>query len=145
MASKVRYDSEFESADFDEIDKVFHAAGLGGRDPQRYREACRRSFACVLARDGDRVVGMGRLLTDGHVASAVDDVAVHPDYQGRGIGRRIMRLLHEAVPRSTHPYFAVPGVEGFCRNMGRYGCKTGTIRPSGPEKDAQAGYTELAG
>ena len=143
MARQIRYDSEFESADFDEIDELFRATGLGGRDPQRYREACRRSFACVLARDGDRVVGLGRLLSDGYLTGAVFDVAVHPDYQGRGIGRRIMERLHEAVPRSTYLLFAVPGVEDFYRKMGYYDCKTGMIRPSDPEKAAQAGYIEL--
>ena len=88
---------------------------------------------------------MGRLLSDGDVASAVYDVAVHPDYQGRGIGRRITRLFQEAVPQSTHLLFAVSGVEGFYRKMGYYDCKTGMIRPSDPEKAARAGYVELTG
>jgi predicted N-acetyltransferase YhbS len=140
---EIRYNGDFASADFDQVDELFRAAGLGDRDPERYREACRRSYACVLAWDGDRVVGMGRLLSDGYVASAVFDVAVHPDYQGRGVGRTIMGLLHQAAPRSTHLLFAVPGVEGFYRKMGYYDCKTGMIRPSDPEKAARAGYIEL--
>ena len=70
-------------------------------------------------------------------------MAVHPEYQGGGIGRRIMELLHEAVPRSTHLLFAVPGKEGFYRKMGYYDCKTGMIRPSDPEKAAEVGYIEL--
>jgi predicted N-acetyltransferase YhbS len=140
----IRFDSDFESADFEEIDALFRAAGLGGRDPARYREACRRSYACVLAWDEGRIVGIGRLLSDGYVASAVFDMAVLPDYQGRGIGRRIMGLLHEAVPRSTHLLFAVPGVEDFYRKMGYYDCRTGMIRPSDPEKAARAGYIDLA-
>jgi predicted N-acetyltransferase YhbS len=138
----IRFDSDFESADFGEIDELFRAAGLGSRDPKRYRAACRQSYACVLARDGDLIVGLGRLLSDGYIASAVFDMAVHPDYQGRGIGRRIMELLHEAVPRSTHLLFAVPGVEDFYRKMGYYSCKTGMIRPSDPEKAARAGYID---
>jgi ribosomal protein S18 acetylase RimI-like enzyme len=139
----IRFGSDLESADFGEIDQLFRAAGLGSRDPERYRAACCRSYACVLAWDGGRIVGLGRLLSDGYVASAVFDMAVHPDYQGRGIGRRIMELLHEAVPRSTHILFAVPGREGFYRKMGYYDCKTGMIRPSDPEKAAEAGYMDL--
>ncbi len=140
----IRYNDDFEVADFAQIDKLFRSAGLGGRDPERYHEACRRSYACIVAWDGDRVVGLGRLLSDGYVASAVFDVAVHPDYQGRGIGRRIMELLHESVPNSTHLLFAVPGVKGFYQKVGYYDCKTGMIRPSNPEKAAQAGYIEWA-
>ena len=143
MIHGIRFGRDFESADFGEIDQLFRAAGLGSRDPERYRAACRRSYACVLAWDGDCVVGIGRLLSDGYVASAVFDMAVHPDYQGRGIGRRIMELLHEAVPRSTHILFAVPGREGFYRKMGYHDCKTGMIRPSDPEKAAEAGYIDL--
>ena len=143
MIRGIRFDSDFESADFGKIDELLRVAGLGSRDPERYRAACRRSYACVLAWDGDCVVGIGRLLSDGYVASAVFDMAVHPDHQGRGIGRRIMELLHEAVPRSTHLLFAVPGVEDFYRKMGYYDCRTGMIRPSDPEKAARAGYIDL--
>jgi predicted N-acetyltransferase YhbS len=142
MPRSIRYDSDHASADFRAIDELFRAAGLGARDPDRYSEACRRSYACILAWDGDRVVGMGRLLSDGYIASAVFDVVVHPDYQGRGIGRRIMDLLHEAAPRTTHLLFAVPGKESFYRKMGYYPCRTGMIRPSNPEKAAEAGYID---
>jgi predicted N-acetyltransferase YhbS len=142
--STIQFDDDLDSAGFEEIDALFRAAGLGGRDPARCREACRRSYACVFAWDEGRIVGIGRLLSDGYVASAVFDMAVLPDYQGRGIGRRIMELLHEAVPRSTHLLFAVPGVEDFYRKMGYYDCRTGMIRPSDPEKAARAGYIDLA-
>lgn len=143
MIRGIRFDSDFESVDFEEIDALFRAAGLGGRDPAQYRVACRRSYACVFARDGGRIVGIGRLLSDGYVASAVFDMAVLPDYQRKGIGRRMMELLHEAVPRSTHLLFAVPGVENFYRKLGYYDCKTGMIRPCDPEKAARAGYIDL--
>lgn len=143
MDLSIRFDGDFESADFGEIDELFRAAGLGSRDPKRYRIACRRSYTWVLARDGDRIAGFGRLLSDGYIASAILDMAVFPESQGRGIGRRIMELLHEAVPRSTYLLFAVPGKESFCRKIGYYDCRTGMIRPSDPKKAAQAGYIEL--
>lgn len=60
------------------------------------------SLAGVLARDGDRVVGMGRLVGDGVFYFYVQDVAVDPDYQGRGVGQRIVAALLDHI-RHTAP------------------------------------------
>lgn len=51
----------------------------------------------VVARDGGRVVGIGRLLDDGAFYATIWDVIVEPDAQRRGVGTAIFeRLLEEA-------------------------------------------------
>ncbi|KAF2823305.1 acyl-CoA N-acyltransferase [Ophiobolus disseminans] len=42
-------------------------------------------------------VGMGRLLGDGSLFLMLCDVAVHPDHQRRGLGKRIMQSLTDYV------------------------------------------------
>ncbi len=44
--------------------------------------------------DGTRLVGLARILTDGAQTSYLCDVAVEPDVQGEGVGRR---LIDEAL------------------------------------------------
>lgn len=41
----------------------------------------------------ERLVGMGRLIGDGGCFFQVCDIAVHPDYQGRGFGKQIMAAI----------------------------------------------------
>lgn len=47
----------------------------------------------AAARDGDRIVGMGRMLFDFGYTAYLGDVIVRPEYQGQGIGRQIVQSL----------------------------------------------------
>lgn len=74
------------------------AVAVGWRDPARHGlEVVQRVWdsapATVLARDGERLVGMCRVMWDGGLTAEIMNVVVHPDYQGQGIGRRLMELL----------------------------------------------------
>jgi ribosomal protein S18 acetylase RimI-like enzyme len=55
------------------------------------------SLASVVAVDGDRVVGMGRLVGDGVMYFYIQDVAVDPDYRRRGIGQVIVEALLQHI------------------------------------------------
>lgn len=47
----------------------------------------------VAARDGETVVGMGRVLFDFGYTAYLGDVIVRPEYQGKGIGTEIVNRL----------------------------------------------------
>jgi len=57
----------------------------------------------VVAHHRDEVVGMGRLVGDGVFYFYVQDVAVHPDHQGRGLGSEILRRLVDQVDALAPP------------------------------------------
>jgi GNAT superfamily N-acetyltransferase len=71
-------------------------------DNGRSAEALRRSFEqsqhVVFARDGARVVGMARLLSDGVCNAYLVDVWTASAYRRRGIGSTIVRYLLDRVP-----------------------------------------------
>lgn len=56
----------------------------------------------VVVRDGEDVVGMGRLIGDGRLFYQVVDMAVMPEHQGRGLGKAIMQRLVDHID-STAP------------------------------------------
>jgi ribosomal protein S18 acetylase RimI-like enzyme len=71
-------------------------------DNGRTSDALRRSFEqsqqVAIARDGDRVVGMARMLSDGVCNAYVVDVWTASTYRRRGIASSMMRLLLAAAP-----------------------------------------------
>ena len=62
----------------------------------------RGSFCFLVARDPEgRIVGMGRVISDGVSDAYIQDVVVLEAWRGRGIGREIVRRLTERCPRSA--------------------------------------------
>jgi GNAT superfamily N-acetyltransferase len=55
----------------------------------------------IGAWDGERLVGIVRVLTDGYFFAAVPDIFVDPDYQRRGVGRELMNRAFERTPRGA--------------------------------------------
>lgn len=47
----------------------------------------------VVVFDGNKAIGMGRLVGDGILYYYVQDVVVRKDYQGQGIGTQILKQL----------------------------------------------------
>jgi predicted GNAT family acetyltransferase len=69
-----------------------------GRNPDALRMSFERSQHVVFARDGHRVVGMARLLSDGVCNAYLLDVWTHSAYRRRGIGTEMVRRLAAKVP-----------------------------------------------
>jgi len=80
-----------------------------------------RSWCRVSAYCDNRLVGAGRLLSDGVLYAVMFDVVVLPEYQHRGIGTSIVRDLlnrcHDSGIRDIL-LFSAKGTEAFYRRFG---------------------------
>ena len=70
--------------------------------PKRFSRAAAecalpRTLFAVVIEDAGRAIGMGRLIGDGGCFFQIVDIAVDPDHQGRGLGKRIMAALMDHV------------------------------------------------
>ncbi|MDN3577800.1 GNAT family N-acetyltransferase [Chitinimonas viridis] len=101
-----------------ELEALFAAAGLGGRKGDKIRRAFLNSQLVCLAYAGGHLVGASRALTDGEYHGFIYDVAVHPDYQGRGLGQRLMQSLLDRLPVYRVMLIADQDVQGFYRTLG---------------------------
>lgn len=68
-------------------------------DPDGLAKGVRNSTFVVTAQDGDRLVGLARVLSDDVSIVYVQDVLVVPEYQRSGIGRQ---LLERCLARFSH-------------------------------------------
>ena len=111
--------------DLYELEVLCDAVGWSRRPLRRVRKALQHSLLVVgLWRHDPRIprlVGFARCTGDGVIEATVWDVAVHPLYQGAGLGKQLMayvleRLQQMQVERVS--LFADPGVVEFYSAQG---------------------------
>lgn len=68
-------------------------SGLSPRPPEAVAKALDNSLYGVKVLDGNKTIGMGRIIGDGGLNFDIVDVAVDPAFQGQGLGRKIMEYL----------------------------------------------------
>jgi len=74
--------------------RLFDSTGWQTSLPaERMVAALDASWHCVCAYAGDRLVGMGRTLSDGAIHALIVEVIVEPQWQGHGVGREIVERL----------------------------------------------------
>ena len=61
--------------------------------PQSLYQALINSHTLVSAWDGEMLVGIGNAISDGFLVVYYPHLLVRPDYQGQGIGRKIVDIL----------------------------------------------------
>ena len=88
-----------------------------GRSADALRRAFEQSQHVAFARDGARVVGMARLLSDGVSNAYVVDVWTHSAYRRQGIASRMMRMLCDAVP-GQHVGLQTSDAQAFYASLG---------------------------
>ena len=64
-------------------------------------KALRNSLYSVVAIENDKVIGVGRIIGDGGLYFYIQDLIVHPDYQNKGLGKRLMRELMNYIDENA--------------------------------------------
>lgn len=85
--------------------------------PQMLEKALSHSLATYLARDGEKIVGLVRLIGDGFSSVFVQDLIVLPSYQRQGIGSNLMK---EALADYKDAYQIQLATEQTEKNLGFY-------------------------
>lgn len=139
----IRFSSEADKIDWEELVLLYERAPLGPkRAPEKLRIAFENSLLKVFAFDGDRLVGAGRALSDGVWRAAIYDVAVLPEYQGKGIGGKIIECLIKNADVDVITLYAAPGKEAFYQRFGFRRMKTAMAIMPDPEARKARGLIE---
>jgi ribosomal protein S18 acetylase RimI-like enzyme len=102
-----------------ELAELYRIAPLGNKEPHDLRVAFTNSRYKVFLFDDGKLIGAGRALADGVDCAYLCDVAVHPDYQGQGLGRALVLQLRRLVEGHRKVLlYAAAGKEGFYRGLG---------------------------
>ena len=88
-----------------------------GRSAEALRRAFERSQHVAIARDGERVVGTARLLSDGVSNAYLVDVWTMTSYRRRGVATEMIRRLLDEVP-GQHVGLQTDGAQDLYRSLG---------------------------
>ena len=89
--------------------------------PQMLEQSLAHSLAIYVARDGEEIVGLVRLVGDGFSSVFVQDLIVLPSYQRRGIGSDLMKEALGDFKDAYQVQLATEQTEktlGFYRSLG---------------------------
>lgn len=126
---RVRFECDTSSVDWQALLSLFKLAKLGGREGDKVRRAFENSTVVCFAFDGAKLVAAGRALSDREYHATIYDVAVHPEYQRRGVGTQLMNELMAMLPvwrvllvadGDAREFYRRLGFEPFGDVMGRF-------------------------
>ena len=111
------------SVSLDDVLHLYQAVGWTNytNQPQMLAQALTRSLAIYLARDGEKIVGLVRLIGDGFSLVFVQDLLVLPSYQRQGIGSTLMKQALSDYKDTYQIQLATNESEktlGFYRSLG---------------------------
>ena len=131
-----------EGVDWGAVQNTLKCVEMGYYEPDEHRRAFEASHTTVFVYHGYRMIGFGRAISDDVYQAAIYDCAVLPEYQGRGIGARIMQNIMRRISHCNVILYATPGKEGFYENYSFRRMKTGMAHFKEDTAMRERGFTE---
>lgn len=105
----------------EQVQQLFLAVGwVSGKYPERLYKALMHSTTVLTVWEGEKLVGLARVLDDSELVAYIHYVLVHPDYQGMGIAGKMIEFIKdkykqylyiEGMPEDKHnvPFYEKHG------------------------------------
>ncbi len=130
----ITYKITKEGIHWQEVSDVLRRSGLSDRSAEDQKTIFTNSYAVVFVYDRERIVGVGRALSDGVCQAAVYNIALDEEYQGYGIGRKLIRLLLDQVKGQNVILYTHPRTVALYEKMGFRRSKTAMCLFHGSEE-----------
>jgi predicted N-acetyltransferase YhbS len=106
----------------EEFVQVLIRSTLGERrpvnDPERIKKMLEHGNLIITARDGEKLVGVARSLTDFSFCTYLSDLAVDEAYQKLGIGKELIRQTKQEAPKAKLILLAAPKAINYYPKIG---------------------------
>lgn len=111
-----------------QLNNLYLGVGWSSRPAKKLKAALNNSFSYITAwhlqeqnQEKPRLIGFARVVSDGVYQATLLDIVVHPDFQGRGVGKAIVKTLTKqlrAAQITDITLFASPYLADFYHQLG---------------------------
>lgn len=127
---------------WNQVVDILKQVNMGYHAAEIHEKAFNNSHVVAFIFDNECLIGFGRALSDGAYQAAIYDVAVHPNYQGKGIGKMILESIMQQCPDCNFILYASPGKELFYQKMQFRRMKSGMALFTNSIAMAKKGFTD---
>jgi ribosomal protein S18 acetylase RimI-like enzyme len=116
-----------ENIDWNSVTDILNSYGLSHYDAGMQKKIFENSYAVVFLYDKEKLIGCGRVLSDGICQAAVYNIALAEAYHGKQIGRLLIESLLRQVKGCTVTLYTHPKTVGMYEKFGFRRLKTGMV------------------
>jgi N-acetylglutamate synthase-like GNAT family acetyltransferase len=120
--SHIQFCADKSKVDFIQLQRLFIKTAFWAqeRNMDDLKVAIANSNPVVTVWDRERLIGFARATSDGVYRAGIWDVVVNPDYQGVGLGRKLVEtvLSHPLVSRVERVYLTTTHQQSFYERIG---------------------------
>lgn len=120
--SQIQFDEDKSKIDLLQLQELFNLTAFWAIDRrlEDLETAIHYSDPVVTVWNDRQLIGFARATSDGIYRATIWDVIVHPDYQGAGLGRKLVEtvLAHPRVNRVERVYLMTTNQQKFYQRIG---------------------------
>lgn len=120
--SHIQFCADKSKVDFVQLQRLFVRAAFWAqeRNIEDLQIAIANSNPVVTVWDTERLIGFARANSDGIYRAGIWDVVIDPDYQGVGLGRKLVQtvLSHPLVCKVERVYLTTTHQQSFYERIG---------------------------
>lgn len=142
MSYEYRIVKSTNDIDFKQVHEILHFHKLSKLDVDTQKQVFENSYAHVFLVEGEKLIGVGRAISDGICLAALCNIAVRDEYRGNGLGKVIVDELLKQVKGCNVILYTHPKHRGLYEHWGFSKLKTAYAIYEHEEHYRQEGFIE---
>jgi len=138
----IHFKYDIVGIDWEAVSSILEIAGLSSTKPEICRKAFQGSEVTIFVFDNGKMIGFARAISDCVMQAAIYDVALLPEYQGKGIGKMLVEGIMNRLSGCNFILYSNVGKEAFYERMGFRRLKTGMAKFINSDSMKDRGFIE---